>query len=58
MGKKIGRPKVENPLCVIVKAKIDEPTKDKLEEYCKQSGKTVSDIIREGINLILGESKK
>lgn len=51
--KKIGRPKSENPLTIEIKARIDKETKDKLAEYCRETGKTVTDVIREGIKTVI-----
>lgn len=53
MKKTTGRPKAENPLSIEVKARIDKQCKEELDEYCKQNNKTVTDVIREGIKLVI-----
>lgn len=53
MSPRTGRPKVENPLTVEVKARIDVETNKKLVKYCKDNNKTRTDVVREGIKLIV-----
>lgn len=52
-----GRPKSENPKEIEVKARIDSETNKRLQEYCQKNGKTRTDVVREGIELILGKKK-
>ena len=57
MSPQMGRPKSENPKETIVKARIDAATNEKLNDYCRTHGKTKTDVVREGIDLVLGEKK-
>lgn len=58
MSPRTGRPKVDNPLCVDVKVRLDEETNDKLLEYCTSHGITRTEAIRQGIHLLLQASTK
>ena len=55
MSPRTGRPKSQNPLSVEVKARIDLQTSEKLDLYCERTGLTRTEVIRKGIDLILGE---
>lgn len=57
LSPRTGRPKAENPKTVEVKARIDAETNSKLLEYCKQHRKTRTEVIREGIALVLRQEK-
>lgn len=57
MSPRTGRPKVDNPLNVDVKVRLDNTTSKKLEEYCKQHGMTRTEAIRKGIHLLLSEKE-
>lgn len=50
-----GRPKIDKPKTIEVKARIDEETNLKLEKYCKENSLNRADIIRKGIDLVLKE---
>lgn len=52
-SKPMGRPKSENPLTVEVKARIDKKTNDELIKYCKENNITRTDVVREGIKLVM-----
>lgn len=52
-----GRPKSDHPKEIEVKARIDAETNKKLQEYCQKNGKTRTDVVREGIELILGRKE-
>lgn len=52
---KMGRPVVENPKSIEVKARIDEETNKKLVEYCKKNNLTRTDVVRLGIQKVLEE---
>lgn len=58
MSPRTGRPKVEKPLTVEVKARIDKDTNDRLVEYCKEHDVTRTDVVREGIKKVIDEEKK
>ena len=57
MSPRTGRPKSENPKEIEVKARIDAKTNEELQEYCKRHQKTKTDVVREGIRLILEREK-
>lgn len=57
MSPKTGRPKSSNPKYLEVKARIDAETNRRLETYCRETGKTRTDVVREGIALVLGRKK-
>lgn len=57
MSPKTGRPQVENPLTIEIKARIDKETNDKLIKYCKDNNVTRTDVVRKGIQLVLQENK-
>lgn len=50
-----GRPKIDKPKTIEVKARIDEETNLKLEKYCKENSLTRTDVVRKGIDLVLKE---
>lgn len=52
---KTGRPKVDNPLTIEVKARIDVETNEKLNQYCKKKKVTRTAVVRKGIERILSE---
>lgn len=53
-----GRPKSENPKGIEVKARIDAETDMRLQDYCRKHNKTRTDVVREGIELILGQKNE
>lgn len=57
MSPRTGRPKSEKPKGIEVKARIDEETDKRLQEHCKKYNKTRTDVVREGIELVLGQKK-
>jgi len=57
LSPRTGRPKSEKPKLIEVKARIDAETNQKLQEYCKKHNKTRTEIVREGIELILEQKK-
>ena len=57
MSPRTGRPKSEKPKGIEVKARIDEETDKRLQELCKKYNKTRTDVVREGIELVLGQKK-
>ena len=57
MAPRTGRPKVENPLSVDVKVRLDKETSEKLDDYCKAHNITRAEAIREGIHLLLEKEK-
>ena len=57
MSPRTGRPKSEKPKGIEVKARIDEETDKRLQDYCRKYSKTRTDVVREGIELVLGQKK-
>lgn len=55
MSPRTGRPKSEKPKGIEVKARIDAETDKRLQEHCKKYNKTRTDVVREGIELVLGQ---
>lgn len=58
MSPRTGRPKAEKPKIIEVKARIDEETNSKLVSYCDKNNVSRTDVVRKGINLVLGETEK
>lgn len=58
MSPRTGRPKAKQPKTIEVKARIDEETNRKLVDYCKENDTSRTDVVRKGIDLVLGETKK
>lgn len=58
MSPRTGRPKAEKPKIIEVKARIDEETNNRLVDYCNKNNVSRTDVVRKGINLVLGEIKK
>ncbi len=57
MSPRTGRPKLERPKGIEVKARIDAETDKRLQEHCKKHNKTRTDVVREGIELVLEREK-
>ena len=57
LSPRTGRPKAEKPKTVEVKARIDQETNERLEKYCKENGVTRTEVVREGIETVLGRKK-
>lgn len=53
MSPRIGRPKVEKPKTIEVKARIDEDTNKRLVEYCKENQVSRTDVVRMGIEKVM-----
>lgn len=53
MSPHIGRPKIEKPKTIEVKARIDEDTNKRLVEYCKKNQMSRTDVVRMGIEKVL-----
>lgn len=58
MSPKTGRPKISKPKTIEVKARIDIETNNKLENYCVKNNTTRTNVVREGIELVLGKEKE
>lgn len=53
MSAQMGRPKVDRPKTIEVKARIDEVLNKELIAYCHKHNKTRTDVVREGIQLVI-----
>lgn len=58
MSPRTGRPKIENPLSVDVKVRLDSDTNKKLVEYCEKNNVTRAEAIRKGVHLLLEQPEK
>ena len=58
MAPRTGRPKAEKPKTIEVKARIDEETNNRLVDYCEKNGTSRTEVVRKGIDMVLGETKK
>ena len=58
MTAKMGRPKSDNPKSIEVKVRIDEQTNRKISDYCDENNVSRSDVLREGINMVLDKKEK
>lgn len=57
MSPRTGRPKVKSPLTVVVKARISVETDNRLNEFCKKNNVTRTQVVRMGVEKIIGEEK-
>lgn len=53
MSPRTGRPKVNKPKIIEVKARIDEETNERLIKYCKENQVSRTDVVRMGIEKVL-----
>lgn len=58
MSPRTGRPKSKKPKIIEVKARIDEETNNRLVDYCRKNNVSRTDVVRKGIDLVLGKIKK
>lgn len=54
---KMGRPRLDRPLSVEVKARITQEQYQELLEYCRLNDVTKTDVVRKGIFLAMGKKK-
>lgn len=57
LSPRTGRPKSDNPKGIELKARIDAETDRRIQEYCKKHNKTRTEVVREGIELVLAQEK-
>ena len=57
LSPRTGRPKSDKPKSFEIKARIDAETNQRLQKFCDKTGKTRTQVVREGIELILAEKK-
>ncbi len=55
MSPRTGRPKVDCPKTIEVKARIDEETNKKLIDYCKKNNTTKTEVVRKGIEKVINK---
>ena len=58
MSPRTGIHKAEKPKTIEVKARIDEETNNRLVDYCEKNGTSRTEVVRKGIDMVLGETKK
>lgn len=58
MSPKTGRPPLEHAKDFLLQVRIDEETKQQLDQCVKERGTTRSEVVREGIKKIAEETKK
>lgn len=58
MSPRTGRPKAEKPKTIEVKARIDEETNKRLVDYCKRNNTNKTEVVRKGIDIVLGDKKE
>ncbi len=58
MSPRTGRPKSEKPKTIEVKARIDEETNKRLVDYCKENSTNKTEVVRKGIDMVLGNKKE
>lgn len=58
MSPRMGRPKADNPKNVEVKVRFDSIKNRQILEYCERNKITRTDMIRQGIDLLLEQEKK
>ena len=55
LSPRTGRPKSDRPKTIEVKARIDAETDKMLSEYCERNSVTKTDVVRKGIELVIGK---
>lgn len=58
MSPRTGRPKAEKPKTIEVKARIDEEKNKRLVDYCKRNNTNKTEVVRKGIDMVLGDKKE
>lgn len=58
MSPRTGRPKAEKPKTIEVKARIDEETNKRLVNYCERNNTNKTEVVRKGIDMVLGIEKE
>ena len=49
MVAKVGRPSSDNPKDYMLRVRLDRETLERLDECCEATGKSRSEVVREGI---------
>lgn len=58
MSKKMGRPKVENPINISTTLRLDADTNAQLIAYCEKHGISKGEAVRKGVRLLLAQEKE
>ena len=58
MSPRTGRPKLDKPKTIEVKARIDEEINNRLKEYCRKNNMTRTEVVRKGLEMVLREEKE
>lgn len=58
MSPRTGRPKAENPKDIKYSIRLDAETEEKLAKYCEENNISKGEAIRQGIHLLLGQTRK
>lgn len=58
MTPRTGRPKSDNPKNIEMRARVDQETARRVEEYCKKHNTNRTEVVRKGIELVLGQEEK
>ena len=53
MSPRTGRPPLDNAKRITVKGRIDAKTNARLKEYCEKHNVTITEVIRQGIEIVL-----
>lgn len=54
MSSYMGRPRIQNPKVIEVRARVDRETNKRILDYCNQNNINRTDFVRQGIDLLLG----
>lgn len=58
MSPRTGRPKLDDPKINRTSVNLDRETLERLEAYCLEHQITKAEVIRQGIDMLLGKEKK
>ena len=58
MSPRTGRPKALQPKTIEVKARIDEKTNNRLNQYCEKHNVTRTEVVRTGIETLLDNANE
>lgn len=58
MSPRTGRPKLDKPKTIEVKARIDEEMNNRLKKYCRKNNMTRTEVVRKGLEMVLREEKE
>ena len=55
--KKIGRPKVDNPMRIRFSVRLDDDTYSRLNKFCKKNNILKADAVRQGLEMLMNSEK-